>query len=131
MKDIKVVAFDCDGVMFDTEKANTAYYNHILAHFGTPPMTPEQFAYCHMHTVDETIAILFDDEKQIEAAHAYRKTMRYDPFFKDMEIETHLRPLLQKLRPRYKTAIATNRTDTMSRVLVEFGLEDDFDFSVL
>ena len=29
MKNIKVVAFDCDGVMFDTMKANMAYYNQI------------------------------------------------------------------------------------------------------
>ena len=36
MKNIKVVAFDCDGVMFDTTKANIAYYNQILDHFDRP-----------------------------------------------------------------------------------------------
>jgi beta-phosphoglucomutase-like phosphatase (HAD superfamily) len=56
MKDIKVVIFDCDGVMFDTVKANTAYYNSVLRHFGKPDMTPEQFAYSHMHTADDAMA---------------------------------------------------------------------------
>ncbi|MDM8550375.1 HAD family hydrolase [Desulfobacterales bacterium HSG2] len=130
MKDIKVVAFDCDGVLFDTVKANTGYYNQILTHFGRPEMTPEQFAYCHMHTVNETIAYLFGDENQREAAEAYRKNMTYNAFIKDMEPEPYLKPLLRKLRPGYKTAIVTNRTDTMPLVLAEFDLEDDFDLVI-
>ncbi len=44
MKNIEVVAFDCDGVMFDTINANMAYYNKILEHFGRPAMTPQQLA---------------------------------------------------------------------------------------
>ena len=130
MKNIKVVAFDCDGVMFDTEKANMAYYNHILEHFGRPAMTPEQFAYCHMHTVDQSIANLFNDTENFEAAQAYRKNMSYLPFLKFMEMEPHLKPLLEKLRPRYKTAVATNRSDTMDRVLSEHGLKGYFDLVV-
>ena len=43
MEHIKVVAFDCDGVMFDTTKANMSYYNEILEHFGQPTLTPDQF----------------------------------------------------------------------------------------
>lgn len=129
MKNIKVVAFDCDGVMFETKKANTAYYNSILAHMGKPGMTPEQFEFVHMHTVQESLAYLFD-EKELDAAHAYRKNMTYEPFIKAMEMEPYLKPLLEKLRSGYKTAIATNRTDTMARVLSEFGLEDSFDLVV-
>ena len=130
MKNIKVIAFDCDGVMFDTVKANMAYYNHILEHFGRPAMTPEQFAYCHMHTVDQSIANLFNDTENFEAAQAYRKNISYLPFLKFMEMEPHLKPLLEKLRPRYKTAVATNRSDTMDRVLSEHGLKGYFDLVV-
>ena len=130
MKNIKVVAFDCDGVMFDTVKANTAYYNSILNHFGKPHMTHEQFVYTHMHTADKAIAKLFEDEKSIEAAQAFRKHMSYIPFLKYMEIEPYLKPLLKKLRPRYKTAVATNRTDTMQRVLIDHDLEKYFDLVV-
>ena len=130
MKNIKVVAFDCDGVMFDTMKANMAYYNKILDHFGRPAMTNEQFAFCHMHTVDQAIANLFNDLESIEAAQAYRKNMSYLPFVKNMEIEPYLKPLLEKIRPRYKTAVATNRSDTMDSVLSEHGLEGHFDLIV-
>ena len=130
MKNIKIVAFDCDGVMFDTKESNTAYYNQILDHFGRPAMTAEQFAYCHSHTADQAIAKMFDDEESFRAAQSYRKSMSYLPFLKYMEIEPYLKPLIETLRPRYKTAIATNRSDTMDRVISEHGLEGYFDLVV-
>lgn len=130
MEHIKVVAFDCDGVMFDTTKANMAYYNEILEHFGRPTLTADQFAYCHSHTADQSIALLFNDEKSFSSAQNYRKSMSYIPFLKYMVLEPYLKPLLEKLRPRYKTAIATNRSNTMDRVLSEHGLEGYFDLVV-
>ncbi len=130
MKDIKVVAFDCDGVLFDTKKANMAYYNQVLNHFDLPAMTGEQFNYIHMHTVDESLAYLFKDKAILEAAQTYRKNMNYLPFLKHMEMEPHLKTLLEKLRPIFKTAIATNRTDTMARVLTEHDLAGYFDLVV-
>jgi len=130
MKHIKVVAFDCDGVMFDTKKANMAYYNEILQHFGRPNLTSDQFAYCHSHTADQSIAYLFKDDKSFMAAQDYRQRISYIPFLKYMVLEPYLKPLLEKLRPRYKTAIATNRSDTMDHVLGEHGLEAYFDLVV-
>lgn len=131
MMDIKVVAFDCDGVLFDTTQANTIYYNRLLEHFGKPEMTPEQFRYVHMHTVDNAIAHLFDDEKTRKAANEYRrKNVSYLPFIKYMKIEPYLKPLLKKLKPSYHTAIATNRKGTMNRILSEHGIEKYFDLVV-
>jgi len=130
MKNIKVVAFDCDGVLFDTKKSNMAYYNQVLNHFDMPAMTKEQFDFIHMHTVGESLAYLFEDKATLEAAQTYRKNISYIPFLKFMEIEPYLKPLLKKLRPDFKTAIATNRTDTMDRVLIEHDLKEYFDLVV-
>ena len=130
MIDCTVVVFDCDGVLFDTEAANRAYYNHILRHFGKPAMTEGQFVYAHQHTVNEAIAYLFDDAEIIAAVHTYRQTMDYGQFFKLLQIEPHLVPLLSKIRPPLKTAIATNRSDTMGRLLAKFDLTDHFDLVV-
>ncbi len=130
MKKIKVVAFDCDGVMFDTVKANTVFYNRILNHLGLPNMTPQQFEYASMHTTDGVLAELVKDRKLYEAAQAYRREIGYQPFIRYMEMDPHLKPLLKKLRPRYKTAIATNRTDSIDWVLDAFDLRRDFDYVV-
>ena len=130
MKKVKVVAFDCDGVMFDTAQANRVYYSHILQHFGKPAVTDEQFTFVHMHTVTESMAYLFHDEKTLAAAHEFRKSMDYRQYLGYFTIEPHLVALLKKLRPNIKTAIATNRTDTIDRLLAEFGLDGYFDLVV-
>jgi HAD superfamily hydrolase (TIGR01509 family) len=130
MKDFKVVAFDCDGVLFDTEQANWAYYNHILRHFGKPEMTAAQFAYAHQHTLHESIAYLFNDPESIAAVYEYREAMDYGAFLKLLKVEPYLVQLLAKIKPELKTAIATNRSDTMDRLLAEFGLSDYFDLVV-
>jgi HAD superfamily hydrolase (TIGR01549 family) len=130
MKNVKLVAFDCDGVMFDTEAANRLYYSNILQHFRRPAVTDEQFTFVHMHTVSESIAYLFPDDKDLAAAHAYRQSMDYRQYFKYLRVEPHLVGLLEKLRPQLKTAIATNRTDTMDKLLAEFKLDGYFDLVV-
>jgi HAD superfamily hydrolase (TIGR01509 family) len=130
MNRIKVVAFDCDGVLFDSEDANTAYYNQILERFGRPPMTPEQVAYAHMHAADQVMAHLFPDRQILARANTFRGEVGYLPFIKYMRIEPHLKEILALLRKKYKTAIATNRTNTMPHVLRTHGLEGQFDHVV-
>jgi HAD superfamily hydrolase (TIGR01509 family) len=127
---VTVVAFDCDGVMFDSSRSNRAYYDDVLQHLGLPAMTTEQFDYAHMHTVDETLSFLIQDAQMLELAHRYRRKRSYLPFIRHMVPEPNLKSVLPKLRSRYKTAIATNRTDTMEHVLVEHGLEGQFDLVV-
>ncbi|CAB1056266.1 Haloacid dehalogenase-like hydrolase [Olavius sp. associated proteobacterium Delta 1] len=130
MKNVKAVAFDCDGVMFDTAQANRFYYSHILQHFSRPAVTDKQFAFVHMHTVDESMAYLFPDETTLAAAYEFRKSMDYKQYLGYFTIEPHLVSLLEKLRPQIKTTIATNRTDTMDRLLAEFNLDGYFDLVV-
>lgn len=130
MRNIEVVVFDCDGVLFDTEGANRAYYNRILDHFGKPGMTADQFAYIHMHTVDESISYLLADEPEIEAAHRFRRRMDYNDFYRYMRIEPDLKALLKKIRPAFRTAVATNRSDTIRPLLDHFKLGDSFDLVV-
>lgn len=124
---IRLVIFDCDGVMFDTAEVNRAYYNRILRRFGHEDMTPEQFRYVHQHTVDESISFLFEEPAAVAAAHHFRREMTYEPFIGLMRPEPHLESLLNWLRPKYGTAIVTNRTDTMNRVLDTFRLASFFD----
>lgn len=130
MNDVRVVIFDCDGVMFDSKDANTAYYNAILKHVDMPPLTNGQLAYAHMHSVDAVLSYLFKDKATLETAKAYQQQMGYKEFIRYMTMEPDLRDLLKWLKPRFKTAIATNRTYTMGWVLEAFDLTDGFDLVV-
>jgi len=126
----KVITFDCDGVMFDTEAANRAYYNDILARFGRPPMTGEEFEYAQMQTVDNAIIRFFPEPEAYAAAQAFRRTQGYTPYIRYMEMEPDLIPLLEYCRTSLKIAVATNRSDTMKRVLGTHGISGYFDMVV-
>jgi HAD superfamily hydrolase (TIGR01549 family) len=130
MPTVRVVAFDCDGVLFDTVEANRNYYNHILGYFGRPPMTQNQLLYVHSHTIQQALEHLFEDADLRQAAMEFRRTIDYGQFLKYLTIEPHLVGLLDWARNRIHTAIATNRTDTMNRLLREFDLSDRFDLVV-
>jgi len=130
MYPVKVVMFDCDGVMFDSKEANDAYYNHILAHFGKPKMNSEQSEYVYTHTADQSVAYIFKGDLRLEEALAYRYQVSYVPFIPMMQMEPYLKGFLEYLRPAFKTAISTNRSNTMHGVLVEHGLEGYFDLVV-
>jgi len=128
MSEIKLVVFDCDGVMFDSREANREYYNHIRHHFGRPPMDEEELDYVHMHQVNDSIRHLFRDyPAELPAVDRYRQELDYRPFLRFMRMEPDLPRFLDYLRPRRKTAISTNRTTTMTMVLSIFKLTACFD----
>jgi phosphoglycolate phosphatase len=129
MAPIKIVAFDCDGVLFDTVEANRAYYNSILARMGLAEMTDEQFLYVQMHTVDQSLIYLFGEEN-LAQAHDHRRQVSYLPFIAHMKKAPFLDDLLDSLAGRMHTAIATNRSNTMNRVLEEHGLAGRFEIVV-
>lgn len=126
-KALKLVIFDCDGVMFDSKEANRIFYNSLLEHFNRPPMDSEELEYVHMHHVIDSVNHIFrhypDD---VEKVHEYRKTVEYGDFVKHMIMEPDLPEFLQFLVPTYKTAISTNRTTTMKRILKIFDLDRYF-----
>jgi phosphoglycolate phosphatase len=126
----RAVIFDCDGVMFDSRQANTNFYNHILQHFGLPSMTDEKVSFVHMHTTDESIREIFAGTPFVEQAQVYRWKVDYTPFIRDMRIEPGLKELLYFLKPRFGLAVATNRSNTIGRVLSWNGLESYFDIIV-
>ena len=127
---ISVIIFDCDGVMFDSRKANVNLYNHILFHFRLPPLTDKDVDFVHMHTVMESLNHIFQGTSYVAEAQEYRLTLDYIPFIKDMVIEPGLKELLDFLKPRYGLAVATNRGNTIEKVLAINGLSHYFDIVV-
>lgn len=127
---LKLVAFDCDGVLFDSRGANIAFYNSILKHFGLPPMGPEAVDYVHSQTFQASVAFLFRDWPRLEEVFEYCRTLDYRAFIPMMVEEPHLREFLSFLRPRFFTALATNRTTTTLELLRYHRLADQFDLVV-
>lgn len=130
LKQPEVIIFDCDGVLFDSRKANQSYYNHLLAHFGRPLMTEDDLSYVHMHTASESINYLFGDNHLRDMVLTYARDLDYSPFIRLMEMEPGLIDFLETIRPGIKTAISTNRSTTISQVLKTFALDSYFDLVI-
>ena len=131
MPDLKLVVLDCDGVMFDSREANRAYYGHLRQRFGRPALTEEEVAFVHAHPAPESVPHIFGAWPQdLAAVNAYRATLDYAPFLRQMAIEPDLTEFLAAIRPPLATAISTNRTSTMPAVLDAFALRPHFDLVV-
>jgi phosphoglycolate phosphatase-like HAD superfamily hydrolase len=127
---LKGVAFDVDGVIFDSKAANRKYYNLIRERLGLPPMNPEQEDYVHMHAVKESLAFIVPEELWPEVPAA-RKSVDYREVLPELSMEPGLKELLYTLRSvGLRTAVYTNRTTTLDLVLDMFGLRSSFDLAV-
>jgi phosphoglycolate phosphatase len=125
---LKLLIFDCDGVMFDSRIANREYYNHLLIHFGKPIMDEKEVDYVHMHNVKESIQYIFRHypSQELAAVDNYRKGLDYTPFFRFMHMENDLIQFLDYAKKKFDLAISTNRTTTMGPLLKEFNLQNYF-----
>lgn len=125
-----VIIYDCDGVLIDSRRSNEAFYNHILAQFGLPPLTPAQLDLVHTTTAREAVDFLFRGSPWLAQAQDYQRQVDNAPFLVLIRLEPHVREVLAQLRPGYLTAIATNRGRSLPLVLQTLGLAGLFDLTV-
>ena len=127
------VIYDCDGVLFDSLDQNKRLYNHIALSMGRPPLTDSEALFCHAHTLNESLKHIFGaDETQTEKALAFWKSdINFMDFIGYLKMEPHLIEILKTLKDRnIKTAISTNRTNTMEYIMEKFDLSRYFDMVV-
>lgn len=128
---IRLVLFDCDGVLFDSEPANLAFYRDVLRCCGAPPVPESAEAAYHALASAELFGSLFPGDRAL--AERLLRTARetdYGPYFALMQPKPLLRETLALLKQSYKTGMATNRGTTTHRVVEVFGLQGLFDVAV-
>ena len=123
--------FDCDGVLLDSIEANRAYYNAILEEFGRGSMNDKELSFIHMHTAEESVKYLFrDDTAAQKEALVYAQAVDYTHFLDCLIMEPGVGDTIESIRPPMLTAVSTNRSNTMSKVIEMFGLDRWFDIIV-
>jgi phosphoglycolate phosphatase len=129
---LKLIVFDCDGVMFDSREANRKYYDDLLGAFGYPEMSEAEVSYTHMHNVTDSVNHIFRHypEQEIEEVQRLRAGRDYTPYLELMTMEPDLPAFLTVVKSRYNLAISTNRTNTMRPLLKAFDLYHFFDMIV-
>ncbi len=124
---LKGIIFDCDGVLFDSKEANTAFYNHIRNAVGLPKLSEAEAAYSHMVSTDEALVRIIPP-RLLEAAKEARNQTRYsDKFMPLMLPLPRMTAFLDyALEKGMRLALCTNRSDSVHKVLEHFELSRFF-----
>ena len=126
----KLIIYDCDGVLVDSRRANEAYYNHILLHFGLPPLTLSSLNLVQSAAAHEVIEALFFGTDLTDEAQRYQASLSNDAFTPLIRPEPWAREVLLRLRKTYRTALVTNRGKSLPDLLIRHGLEALFDLVI-
>ena len=128
LDNIQGVIFDCDGVMFESRRANLAYYNAVLTHLNQPLVDEndrERATLCHTAASPEVFKVLLG-EKLVDAALAVSAQLHYMQFIPWMDPEPGLYEALAELSASRPLAVATNRGTSMPEILNHFKIEHFF-----
>lgn len=126
-KELFGLVFDCDGVLFDSKDANTAYYNHIRSAVQLPPMTAEEEWYSHMASTEQALERIIPGSLREEAALVRQRTKYRDTFMAMMRPATHMLAFLHNMHAAgLRMALCTNRSDSVFEVLRHFKIEAYF-----
>jgi len=124
---LKLLVFDCDGVLFDSRKANQEYYNYLLKETGRAPLTEEELHFVHMHSLPECLDFLFRNHPELkERALRIARETSYSDFFSFMKMEEGLKEFLEWAAFNFYLALCTNRTTSTRPLLQFFDLERYF-----
>jgi len=126
------VIYDCDGVLFDSIEANKKLYNDLCASVGSSPLNEEEVKYVHMHTVYETIQLIFGKENGLEKkALELIKGIDWRDYITYLRMEPYLLQILNLLKTNgILRVINTNRTTSMKYIMEHFHLWPFFDMVV-
>lgn len=124
---ISGIILDCDGVLFDSKAANTAYYNHIRYAVHLPPMDEEEAAYSHMASAAEALDRIIPDELKKDALSALDQLRFRDTFMAMMQPSPHVFTFLRTMKEQgMPLALCTNRSDSVHEVLRYFNMDSYF-----
>jgi HAD superfamily hydrolase (TIGR01509 family) len=129
---IRCVVYDCDGVLFDSFEANKKLYNDLCALVGRASLNEEEVKYVHMHTVYETIQLIFGKENGLERkALEALKGIDWRDYITYLRMEPYLFQTLNLLKANgILRVINTNRTTSMKYIMEHFHLGPFFEMVV-
>ena len=94
-------------------------------------MSEDEVDFVHIHHVMDSVQHIFRHyPEDIEKANQYRLSHDYTPYLEHMIMEPDLLEFLELIKDDYRTAISTNRTTTLPKVLELFKLVPYFEMVV-
>ena len=93
---IELVMFDADGVLFDSDESNVAYYNWIFAQIGEPQLDrDEEISAISFAAAEVFAARARGDTAKLRMMQELTRGMDQAPFFKMLRPPFELRPFMR------------------------------------
>ena len=128
---LKLVIFDCDGVLFDSRPANVAFHNAVLERLGLPRLDSEGEDLGHFMAASQLYDHLLGSNTPIrKRASEVARALDYSPFYDLMEPVAGLFETMETLKDGYQLGMASNRSRTVHVVAQRFGLSRYLDVVV-
>lgn len=129
---LKLVIFDCDGVIINSEDAILHYYNNVLIGAGYPSIDREDKYLLSgvLSMADKDIMRLLakDDAIKLEKLYQSSKQVYVANEYGSIVLSDGLKELLNKLKKnKIKLAVLTNRGSSLPSLLKHFDVYDYFD----
>jgi HAD superfamily hydrolase (TIGR01509 family) len=125
---IELVIFDADGVLFDSDESNVAYYNAIFKELDEPPMTGEEERACVFLAATGVFEMRSKgDQARVRRMQEIAARLDVAPFMKLLRPPLDLRPFMLELKRSYRVALATNRSVTVPALIEHLDLAGVFD----
>ncbi len=130
LQDKKLLIFDCDGVIFNSHKANTEYFFTCLRQAGIHAIPDEFLGKIRYLSLRQLIHEIFGDSPEGERVYSISLTIDYEPFLEMITPLFNLNEVLGQLKSRFYTAVASNRGRSLEQVLRYFCLDEFFHFTI-
>lgn len=127
-KSCKAVIYDCDGVMFDSLAANTAFYSSIFNQMGESLDCSDHEVMRIIHTFANRDVLRHFFPQRFDEALEHAIAFDYMTLLPKMTMESELEETLGFLKGKYSLSVCTNRAASMEELLRRFDLADYFDF---
>jgi HAD superfamily hydrolase (TIGR01509 family) len=125
---IELIAFDADGVLFNSDRSNVAYYNAIFARVGEPALSPSEESAAISYAAAEMFKRRAQgNEDLLMRMLATARGIDNAEFFSMLTPALDLRPFMAALKLRYRIALATNRSATVPALVNHLELDGMFD----
>lgn len=130
LQDKKLLVFDCDGVLFDSHDANIAFVNRCLEVGGYPPLHEDAHGRVVYMSTRQFMNDLFSDAAEAERLFRITQDTDYTPFIRELEPLFDFERVLGELNRKFFLAVATNRGQSLERLIMHFKLDRYFSFRI-